>query len=111
MATEPKRHCPRPGHKAYLGRRCPNCEKERDVSRGSASLRGYDVEWRKCRLRFIKLNPICCISGCGEKTTDVDHILGLAQGGEKLNFDNLRPFCHAHHSQRTGRDQVKVNRK
>jgi 5-methylcytosine-specific restriction protein A len=111
LPLEPKRHCGKPGHRAYLGRRCPSCEKERNQQRGSASSRGYDVEWRKCREEFLKLNPICEISNCDEKATDVDHIVGLREGGAKLDFNNLRAFCHRHHSQRTGRDQVKVGRK
>ena len=57
----------------------------------------------------LKLNPLCI--ECGEKATDVDHKVSLKDGGDKLNFDNLRSFCHRHHSQRTGRDQVKWNRK
>lgn len=111
MAFEPKRHCPRPNHKAYLGRRCPKCEQERNQERGNSNSRGYDSEWRKIRLEFLKLNPICSLDGCEEKAKDVDHVIGLRDGGDKLNFNNLRAFCHRHHSQRTGRDQVKVNRK
>lgn len=110
MALEPKRHCPR-GHLAYHGRRCPECEKKRDKDRGSGAARGYDAEWRKCRLNFIKLNPICSVPECNELTKDVDHKVALSDGGAKLDFDNLRAYCHRHHSQRTGRDQVKVGRK
>lgn len=110
MPLEPKRHCPR-GHKAYFGRRCPECEKKRNEIRGSGAARGYDAEWRRFRLWFIKLNPMCCVEDCGEKTTDVDHIKSLVDGGGKLDPENCRPFCHRHHSQRTGRDQVKVGRK
>ena len=105
MPLEPKRHCPRNGHEAYFGRRCPNCEKERDKERGSSTSRGYDNDWKKIRSEFLKLNPLCI--ECGEKATDVDHKVSLKDGGDKLNFDNLRSFCHRHHSQRTGRDQVK----
>ena len=110
MPSEPKIHCGR-GHPAYVGRRCPECERERNDIRGSGAQRGYDAEWRKFRLEFIKLNPICSVSGCEELAKDVDHIRSLSDGGEKLDFNNLRSFCHRHHSQRTGRDQVKVGRK
>ncbi len=111
MALESKRHCPRPGHSAYFGRRCPKCEQVRNQERGNSNSRGYDVEWRKTRLEFLRLNPICCVDDCLEPATDVDHIVSLRDGGSKLDFENLRSFCHPHHSQRTGRDQVKVNRK
>ena len=111
MAQEPKRHCPRPGHLAYFGRRCPKCEKIRDLERGNSNSRGYDVEWQKTRVMFLKYNPNCSVIDCEEKATDVDHVIGIRDGGNKLDFNNLRSFCHRHHSQRTGRDQVRVGRK
>ncbi len=109
MPNEPKRHCGKPGHKAYLGRRCPSCEKERNDLRGTSAQRGYDAEWRKFRLSYLRKFPKCC--ECDEPATDVDHIIGLRDGGAKLDEENCRAFCHRHHSQRTGRDQVKVGRK
>lgn len=106
---EPKRHCPR--HNTYLGRRCQKCEKERNQKRGSASSRGYDKDWKRVRAEFLLANPMCSEPNCEEFATDVDHIISLADGGERLDPKNLRSFCHSHHSQRTNRDQVKWNRK
>lgn len=110
MPLASKKHCPR-GHEAYLGRRCPKCEQKRDLERGNSNSRGYDAQWRAFSLWFKKLNPICCVDGCNEATTDVDHIISLRDNGPKFDPSNCRPFCHRHHSQRTGRDQVKVGRK
>ena len=114
MALEPKRHCPRPGHKAYLGRRCPECERVRNQARGNSNSRGYDSEWKRFRVVFLRKNPVCCVDSCSEPATDVDHVRPLSEGGAKLDENNLRAMCHPHHSQRTGRDQVKnqkTNRK
>lgn len=108
MAFEPKRHCPRNNHPAFFGRRCPECEKKRDKERGNSSQRGYGSDWKKFRDEFLNLNKLCI--NCGEKATDVDHVIGIKDGGNRLDFKNLRAFCHRCHSQRTGRDQVKVNR-
>ncbi len=111
MPLEPKRHCGKPGHAAYLGRRCPACERERDSLRGTSSSRGYDKDWRKFRSDFLRNNPRCVVVGCGELATDVDHIIGINEGGARLDVGNCRAMCHRHHSQRTGRDQVRVGRK
>ena len=103
MPLEPKHHCPR-GHKAYHGRRCPECEKKRDIERGSGNQRGYDSEWRRFRVRFLTAFPSCSVEDCLDPATDIDHIKSLKDGGEKFDVNNLRSFCHSHHSQRTGRD-------
>jgi len=111
MAFDSKKHCPRPGHKAYFGRRCPECERIRDKERGSGSARGYDVDWRRFRILFLNKNPFCCVEDCGEKATQIDHVVTLRDGGERFDEGNLRAMCAKHHSQRTGRDQVRVGRK
>ncbi len=108
MATEPKRHCPR-NHPAYFGRRCPECEKQRNNLRGTSSSRGYDSEWRTFRGNFLAKFPKCI--ECGDFATDVDHIKSLREGGNKLDETNCRSMCHRCHSRRTGRDQVNVGRK
>ena len=41
---------------------------------------------------------------CGGPAADVDHIVAKAQGGTDSEA-NLRAYCHACHSSRTGRDQ------
>lgn len=107
MALEPKRHCPRPNHPAFLGRRCPKCEKIRDEERGNSNSRGYDFEWKKFRREFIKENPICDVVDCFEPVSDVHHIRSLRDGGNKLDKSNCQGLCHRHHSQVTGKYQVK----
>lgn len=77
-----------------------------DAMRPSSSARGYDTAWRKLRDAFLKENPICCVQGCGECSTDADHYLDVRTHPElRLVWQNLRPYCHAHHSARTARDQ------
>lgn len=78
-----------------------------DRKRPSVSARGYGAEWRKTRKAFLQIHPICQDeAGCLEPATDVDHIDGLGPLGPRgFDFQNLRAFCHSHHSQRTARDQ------
>lgn len=109
MPMAPPKHCPR-GHPAYTGPRCPVCadawRREADLKRPNARARGYDNDWRRFRAAFLKVNPVCCIPGCGQPATDVDHIKSLREGGRRLDPNNCRPMCHPHHSARTMRDQV-----
>ncbi|WP_448192718.1 HNH endonuclease signature motif containing protein [Azospirillum sp. sgz301742] len=76
--------------------------------RGTARQRGYDRDWERVRAEFVKANPVCCVPDCGKPTTDVDHIVSVREAPHRrLDPTNFRPFCHAHHSQRTARDQVR----
>lgn len=78
-----------------------------DQRRPSRAERGYDADWRRCRNLFAKAYPVCCVSGCGKPTAEVDHIQSIRDRPDlRLNWSNLRPMCRSHHSQRTARDQV-----
>ena len=109
MPSKPKRPCRFPG--------CPNlcksgvyCEKHKeyssDVLRGDANKRGYNAEWRKARLAFLKHNPLCakCLSeGRYIPATVVDHIIPH-RGDKKLFWDkdNWQPLCKSCHDKKTG---------
>ncbi len=72
-----------------------------DANRPTAAQRGYDEEWRQTRAAFLRENPYCGI--CGQKATEPDHIIPIADGGTN-DWENLRPRCKRHHSQRTARE-------
>ncbi|MEJ0015700.1 MAG: HNH endonuclease signature motif containing protein [Acetobacteraceae bacterium] len=59
--------------------------------------------WRRCRKAFVAAHPVCDVPGCGQPTTDVDHRQAIAAGGAPFAWSNLRGLCHAHHSQKTAR--------
>jgi len=102
-----KRVCSQPGCPALTdGGRCDAHNRAADKARGSSTKRGYDAKWRRTRRRYLKAHPICCEPDCMRLATDVDHIDGLGPlGPDGHNPDNLRAYCHPHHSQRTARDQ------
>ncbi len=80
--------------------------REYDRARAPQKNAIYDAAWRKCRKLFLREYPICCEHGCGQPATDVDHVVGVRERPDlRLSWSNLRPFCHAHHSARTSRDQ------
>ena len=90
---------------------CPDHTKAKrrasDKRRPSARQRGYDSKWQRTRADYLRLHPLCeAPEGCLEQATDVDHIDGLGPKGPRGHDpENLRAYCHSHHSQRTARDQ------
>jgi 5-methylcytosine-specific restriction enzyme A len=91
--------CP-PHQRAYLA--------AFEAKRPSASRRGYDARWGRARRAHLDAHPRCV--RCGAVATDVDHITPLANGGTHSEA-NLRSYCHACHSWRTGRDQGHFRRR
>jgi len=111
------RACTTPGCPGRAARRgpCPACEAKRkagvDARRGSAAQRQYtSSEWRRTRTRVLARDPVCCVAGCGQPSTDVDHVVPRAAGGSD-DDSNLRGLCHRHHSAKTAaRDRGFGNR-
>jgi 5-methylcytosine-specific restriction protein A len=75
----------------------------RHDDRGSAASRGYGHRWRKVRRLQLNAHPLCQHPGCMKAATDVDHIVSRARGGEDSET-NLQSLCHAHHSEKTARE-------
>ena len=73
-----------------------------DAKRLRAGDRGYGSRWAKVRKAFLAEHPRC--ERCGKPATDADHVVARGEGGSD-DFTNLRAFCHACHSSRTGTDQ------
>jgi 5-methylcytosine-specific restriction enzyme A len=109
MPTAAPRRCGVLSHPPFTTRKCRLCEAAYRRERGTATQRGYDKEWRAFRAAFLARYPICCRPGCGERATDVDHIVQLKDGGAKLDPANCQPFCHRHHSEETRNDQLNAH--
>jgi len=72
--------------------------------RPNAGRRGYDRKWQKARAAYLAENPLCeqCLKE--EKVTptyDVDHIIPLSMGGERLDPENFQSLCRTHHNRKT----------
>lgn len=81
-----------------------------DATRGSNTERGYDNRWRRVRLLHLRNNPLCrmcLLDGVVTAATMVDHIVPIADGGEKLDDDNLQSLCRDCHARKTADDLVK----
>jgi 5-methylcytosine-specific restriction endonuclease McrA len=60
--------------------------------------------WRILRRHILWHNPLCIIEGCDEIATDVDHIIGIEDGGDPWAPANLQSMCRPHHAQKTSRE-------
>src|SRR5262249_29879158 len=84
-------------------RPCPAHSRHGD--RGSAASRGYDAAWKRLRRIILARDPLCkeCVKrGVYEQSTDVDHIVRIADAPHRrLDLTNLQGLCHRCHSKKT----------
>jgi len=82
--------------------------KAADRYRGNAASRGYDHEWSVFRLTVLRRDNWLCLDclAAGRVTSalDVDHVIPLSQGGERLDATNCRSLCRACHRAKTAAD-------
>lgn len=108
MPYAPSKHCPKPGHPAYTGSRCPECRREYDQRRGGARQRGYGKRWEQESKAFLALpqNRVCAC-GCGQPADVVDH-RQPHKGNQRLFWDrsNWQPMNHRCHNRKSmGQDR------
>lgn len=104
MPGKPLKVCTYPGcTELTTNRRCERHSqvhrKEVDSRRGTPDERGYGTRWRQLRLGALRRDFYLCRI-CGNKATDVDHIIPRARGG-KDELSNLQSLCHPCHSRKT----------
>ena len=93
------RVCPRCGRLVGRGQNCP-CRPPFTGSQHPGGTR------RMAGLRRAKLraDPICEWPGCRLLSVEVDHIVPLAEGGERYAWSNLQSLCRPHHAEKTNID-------
>jgi len=105
MPTRPPTPCATPGCAALShAARCDvhrkaryrEQEQHRDHKRGSTR------RWRKLRRLVLNRDPIC---GCGDVTSEADHIKPVSQGGGD-EMDNLQGLCARCHADKSARDRL-----
>lgn len=80
--------------------------------RGSPRERGYDRAWDQFSVAYRRRNPFC--EACEQQGVDricdvVDHMIPLADGGDRLEVENVWSLCHEHHN-RLKRDMERFAR-
>ena len=66
-----------------------------------AHSQGTTTQWRNLRAACFRVWGRSCLM-CGDRATDVDHIIELAAGGTNT-IDNVQPLCKDCHKAKTAR--------
>jgi 5-methylcytosine-specific restriction protein A len=79
---------------------------------GSAASRGYDAFWRRQRLALLRAEPFCrrCRLRDGRSlqlAQEVDHIIPILEGGDRLDPANLQPLCTKCHREKSLEDRFR----
>jgi 5-methylcytosine-specific restriction endonuclease McrA len=64
--------------------------------------------WRSLRRYKIQLNPLCenCErKGLTEPGKEIDHIVGIRDGGERLSLHNLQTLCRSCHASKSAQER------
>lgn len=64
--------------------------------------------WRKFRKNYIYTNPLCVSCKMDGKTVQanvVDHIVPIANGGDRFDEHNLQSLCHRCHNAKSGKQR------
>lgn len=94
--------CPSPA--SYRGR-CQAHARQQDKAINRVGRSIYNTKrWKVLRLAKLNLTPFCEEQGCESMATDVHHKHGVEQ--DPWSMEGLEALCHAHHSQRTRREQA-----
>ncbi|MFN2388019.1 MAG: HNH endonuclease signature motif containing protein [Actinomycetota bacterium] len=89
--------CPDLAH--YRGR-CPKHATVEEQERGSAAARGYNAQWRRVRIMYLRRHPLC--ERCEPPAEHVHHRDQQAKGPQRFDFANLEALCETCHMQHHG---------
>ena len=67
--------------------------------------------WTRMRARVLREEPQCAVEGCQERSTSVDHVVSLGNGGDPYSRSNLRGMCYEHHKRRSSRQGGEARKK
>lgn len=63
--------------------------------------------WRGFRAAYLLKNPLCVHckqEGVLTEATVVDHVVRIADGGAKLDENNMQSLCKKHHNRKSGKE-------
>lgn len=67
--------------------------------------------WVELRARVLREEPMCAEPGCQERSTSVDHIVSLGNGGNPFDRANVRGMCYPHHAKRSSQQGAEAKKK
>jgi 5-methylcytosine-specific restriction protein A len=65
-------------------------------------------QWRSLRNYKIQINPLCEIcerKGLVEGAREIDHIIAIKDGGERLGLSNLQSLCKSCHGSKSAKER------
>lgn len=113
MPWKPKTQCCHGGCSG-LAVKDGRCEKHKkneyatyDCNRGTPVERGYNAQWNKARVIYLRQHPVCV--ECGKAAQCVDH-MKPHRGNMNLFWDekNWQAMCNSCHSIKTAKDKLHV---
>ena len=92
----------------YCDKHLRSIRRQQDEHRGSAAARGYDARWRKARVVYLGLHPLCAECrrhGSTVAASVVDHIQPH-KGNRTLFWEesNWQALCKRCHDAKTARE-------
>ncbi|MGV0627196.1 HNH endonuclease [Mycolicibacter minnesotensis] len=60
---------------------------------------------------YRRHHPICEWPDCPRLTDHVDHVVPLAEGGDRYDHANMQSLCKPHHVQKTTADALRGKRR
>ncbi len=110
MPTRPRSHAQRQGRTAS-DRTYDQTVRAATPALAHAKQVRSSARWRRVRALVLASQPLCAdIWGwhAAEQrvvlATQVDHVVGLSEGGEAYSTENLQPLCSRCHSLKTQRE-------
>jgi 5-methylcytosine-specific restriction endonuclease McrA len=74
-----------------------------DPDRGQRVAIYHKKKWLTTRKKVLASDPICRV--CGQRlSTEVDHVVPLAQGGDPWDLDGLQGICGPCHWEKSARE-------
>lgn len=75
---------------------------------GSTHIGGKtDMRMRRSLDAYRAKHPRCEHPGCPRLMDEVDHIVPLAEGGDRYDWANYMSLCRKHHSQKNTQDALR----
>lgn len=103
MPTAPPRACARCGQPAPKGKPCA-C---RPAWQGSTHPSSNDRRWQAVSTAYLREHPLCEWPGCPRLADWPDHIVPLAEGGDRYDPANIQALCTQHHTIKTTADALR----
>ena len=104
MPTMPPKQCNK-CRRAFTEPKCPHCYPAWQGSGYGKS--GSTRRQRTMQRAQLDAVPHCQAPGCTRLATVADHIVPIAHGGARYDWDNLQSLCNPCHDTKTQRDAAR----